>query len=503
MCGIATLVSSQHLADPPSEILFEALERLLGSPGSDPLKTRTLLEAAGTAARSWVRRSGVLAALQDQEIEGRLGGSADRLARWVERLESLEFRSEAHNQVVVAGKDLVWQIRQDILGNLGPIRDLIAENSARALARGYELNLILRSLDRLEVRGRDSAGLAVYASFASPGDLDTWLDAQSGRRSDLESRIDPLLGQRAVARSAAAPQTLLFIHKVAAEVGKMGDNVATLRQALKGDRLLQDLLQSPGPRFRYLAHTRWASNGVISEGNAHPVDSGVLEGGRPLPHSQGALVAVLNGDIDNYHDLRQRYVTDRGLEIDPRITTDAKIIPIVVAHHLERTGELDGAFERAVEEFEGSMAIGLMSAAHDQVLFAQKGSGQALFFGDGKESMAVASEMYGVIELSSLYLKAEGEKSPRGELFSLCPAGDSARLVLLETTGSGTPSPQRWQTAEITTRDIDRGPPIHTSFSKRSGSRCRAPGGPSEARSTAEAQTGRASRSVLTPFRPK
>ena len=65
-------------------------------------------------------------------------------------------------------------------------------------------------------------------------------------------------------------------------------------------------------------------------------------------------MASLNGDIDNFQGLYQKYVIEAGAAVDPGITTDAKIIPVVVEAKLRETERLEQAFERAFAEFEGA-----------------------------------------------------------------------------------------------------------------------------------------------------
>ena len=76
------------------------------------------------------------------------------------------------------------------------------------------------------------------------------------------------------------------------------------------------------------------------------------------PNRGPYVVGVLNGDVDNHADLKAAH----GLRIAGPITTDAKVIPALVARNAQVTGDdRDGiveAFRRAVASFDGSVAIG-------------------------------------------------------------------------------------------------------------------------------------------------
>ncbi|HMQ28828.1 MAG TPA: SIS domain-containing protein, partial [Acidimicrobiales bacterium] len=118
---------------------------------------------------------------------------------------------------------------------------------------------------------------------------------------------------------------------------------------------------------------------------------------------------------------------------------------------------------------EGSVAIGASSAtAPDRLHLALRGSGQALYVGLAEDVYIVASEPYGVVEETATYLRMDGETpanpdnptASRGQIVVL----DGRRAGTLEGIDrhayDGTPLPvveADLATAQITTRDIDRG----------------------------------------------
>ena len=86
------------------------------------------------------------------------------------------------------------------------------------------------------------------------------------------------------------------------------------------------------------------------------------------------------------------------------------MIPALVSREALAAPDLVEAFRRTVSTFEGSVAIGAASAAEPgQVLLALRGSGQGLYVGLAEDLTIVASEPYGLVEVTDRYLRMDGE----------------------------------------------------------------------------------------------
>ena len=365
---------------------------------------------------------------------------------------------EQANATLIRLRDVNWALRNDRLRTAQAVAGLAQRDAGAAeLAAFTSVQQTLSALDRLEVRGRDSAGLHLYVwnhglDFADPA-IARLVDERS---------TDPLFTSGSV---RVADGVLSFVYKAAAEIGELGDNTRVLRTAMTNDVLLHLALRSPDARLSVLSHTRWASVGIISEPNAHPLNHEEEKiGGLTGPYVVGAL----NGDVDNHADLKVAH----DLTIAGPITTDAKVIPALVSRHTAASGDLVEGFRRTVASFEGSVAIGAASAARpDTVLLALRGSGQALYVGLADDCYVVASEPYGVVEETKRYVRIDGEtpSSPdhptnRGQIFVLdaATAGELSGVRRLAYDGTELALSERdVVTAEVTTRDIDRGDAPH------------------------------------------
>ncbi len=459
MCGIIGIVGRHTDRPAPSPAdLLDALDTAIAA-WPDVAAATADIESVDQALRGV---PGVQALLASPQLVADLLDRLDRLDQLV-RARDRELDGghlpaeelERASAELLRGRDVLWAVRHDRLpmadavGRLSGVESGNVDAPASFLAGYLAIEQALAAIDRLEVRGRDSAGVHVLVADHDivDGDLTALLAERGG---------DPLFQNGAVV--APRPRLLSFVYKTAAEIGELGDNTAALRASIISDELLRRALRAPGATAAVLGHTRWASVGIISEPNTHPLDSAELADGGDavdLPF----VVAALNGDVDNHADLR----AEHGLRIAPPITTDAKTIPTLVGRRLaDGTGPVE-AFRRTVNEFEGSVAIAAATADDPQRLYlALRGSGQGLYVGLADDRFVVASEPYGVVEETDRYVRLDGERGGEVVVLDGRLGGSLAGIERLAYDGESLPVSERDVVrSEVTTRDIDRGEAPH------------------------------------------
>jgi len=468
MCGIIAVVRRPSGRTPPAAAdVVLRLERAWAAASEarqvEAVTAAHLDRAAGEleAADGLLRgAAGLECLLGDPARLAALDRRAGELEHLVDRMEARldagqhgqpTAALEAVNAALVRLKDALWAIRRDRIVTVRAVEALAGPNPGRATVEAFaSIQTALSALDRLEVRGRDSAGLHVLVTGHG---LD--LDDPEVARTLAARRQDRLFTSRAVRTPHGH---LSFVYKAASEVGELGDNGRRLRAAITGDTLLRRALAAEGAEAMVLGHTRWASVGMINEANAHPLNQ-EEDGGPETPYT----VAALNGDVDNHARLVERH----GLKLPDEITTDAKVIPVLVSRRLASGLPLEEAFRQTVAEFDGSVAIAASVAeAPGRLLLALRGSGQALYVGLAEDLFVVASEPYGLVEESARYLRMDGEATSdpdgggRGQIIVLdrALAGTTAGIRRLTYQGTDLPVGEGdLHRAEITTRDIDRG----------------------------------------------
>ena len=492
MCGIVGILMRPHPG--PATCSRELLEGLAatgrcveaavgGLDGADAEALASALTDAASALASWNRRlrarPAVRSLVRDPALCAAVKAALEPGFEALKRLESTldagaaafgDAGLEVIHRAAGTLADAEWAIRCDRLRTAAEVRALApAGVSDAGLDVLIGVHQAFSSLDRLEIRGRDSAGLFLLLSGHGLDAGDPAIRGELDRRSG-----GSLFGHRAIARRGGR---LSLIYKCAEEIGELGDNVRFLRAAVAGDPVLAAALESPDVEVAILGHTRWASVGRVNEANAHPLNEAEASAGEAGSEQAPQVVAAINGDIDNHADLA---VLEK-LDIDPLITTDAKVMPVLMSRRLTCGDDPLDAFRLTVSEFEGSLAVGTLCGDDPNRLYlAIKGSGQGLYVGLADHAFVVASEPYGLVEETSTYLRLDGEAAAgpdrpgvaTGQIAVLDArrAGDLGGIERYGMDGSPLPlDGEELERAEITTRDIDRGEFPHFLLKEISG----------------------------------
>lgn len=360
--------------------------------------------------------------------------------------------------------DYLWQIDQEVLENVGRTLAIMpghmaADVTARDrhfLAWGIEQ--VLESIDKLEVRGRDSAGVAV--AFTLPAGMDPELGLSAAQKTQLCDRcsIDNADTRQVLVRKLDDGRIACrFLYKVAQLVGQLGDNGAALREFIVSDELLWSMIEGM-ESLNIIAHTRWASNGIISVPNCHPVD-GLVEG--DLSTGLEKTMFVLNGDVDNYRTLVEESVVSKGAYIPPVISTDAKILPVLFHVDAPEGGGAEERFRSVLDRCEGSLAVVMQNLSDfDSQFLAQKGSGQSFYVGRTQDGWLVASEAYGMAARArTSYPMAVRRQGGVSVVLRSSDPADAVPEARFLDTGEGVPLKE--ETIEIFSRDIFRGQYTH------------------------------------------
>jgi glutamine---fructose-6-phosphate transaminase (isomerizing) len=197
-----------------------------------------------------------------------------------------------------------------------------------ALSKRNIVPVLVQGLERLEYRGYDSCGVAVYAQGDGHG-----ADYGSGlRRARSTSRVSELAEQ-----VAAGPIE-----------GMLG-----------------------------IAHTRWATHGAPAVHNAHPHFS---HGPGAEAHQRPGRVALVhNGIIENHDELRAK-LKARGYVFLSQTDTE------VIAHLIDSLyeGDLFDAVKAAVSQLHGAYAIAVFCKDEPHRLIGAR-AGSPLILGVGKD----------------------------------------------------------------------------------------------------------------------
>jgi len=123
-----------------------------------------------------------------------------------------------------------------------------------------------------------------------------------------------------------------------------------------------------------IGHTRWATHGGPTDGNAHPH---LADGGK--------LALIHNGIIENFASLRDELQAE-GVEFLSE--TDSEVAAHLVARSFRETGDLTAAMQQAVQRLEGAFTLLVVHADQPGVVVgARRNSPLVVGLGDGENFM--------------------------------------------------------------------------------------------------------------------
>ncbi|MCS6760902.1 MAG: glutamine--fructose-6-phosphate transaminase (isomerizing) [Candidatus Devosia symbiotica] len=159
-----------------------------------------------------------------------------------------------------------------------------------------------------------------------------------------------------------------------------GGEIARRRAEGKLINLAQKLDAEPMSGLTGIGHTRWATHGAPTEGNAHP-------------HVTDRVAVVHNGIIENYRDMLADLAGDGYL---PSTQTDTEAVALWVSRELANGADPELAVSRTLKKLRGAFALAFMFRGDENLLIAARhGAPLAIGYGNGEmylgsDAMAMA-----------------------------------------------------------------------------------------------------------------
>ncbi|MCD6039326.1 MAG: glmS 1 [Gammaproteobacteria bacterium] len=141
-----------------------------------------------------------------------------------------------------------------------------------------------------------------------------------------------------------------------------------------------------------IAHTRWATHGIPSEENSHPL----------ISHNE--IAVVHNGIIENHEELK-KFLLEQGYLFHSE--TDTETVVHLLHYHLKKTDDLLIATQHTVSKLEGAYALGILSTRFPERLIAVR-DGCPLVLGKSEKNEAFfASDPLALLSVTNQFIYLE------------------------------------------------------------------------------------------------
>lgn len=153
------------------------------------------------------------------------------------------------------------------------------------------------------------------------------------------------------------------------------------------------LQQTPLDGMIGIGHTRWATHGAPTEGNAHP-------------HATPKVSVVHNGIIENYRELRENLAKDG---YTAQTETDTEVVALLATREIDRGAEPKDAVQATLKMLRGAFGLAFLFAEHAHTIIVAR-QGSPLAIGFGGDEMYLGSDAFALAPFTNkiTYLK-EGD----------------------------------------------------------------------------------------------
>ncbi|HEX3148095.1 MAG TPA: glutamine--fructose-6-phosphate transaminase (isomerizing) [Gemmataceae bacterium] len=154
-----------------------------------------------------------------------------------------------------------------------------------------------------------------------------------------------------------------------------GNRLHLRKKAGRVGELTSFLQQQPAPGCVGISHTRWATHGSATDGNAHPHVAG---------QGVNQVAVVHNGVIENYATLKKQLEAE-GVVFQSQ--TDTEVVAQLIAYHLD--GDLVSAVRKVLKQLKGTYGLAVVSPQNpDVIVGARLGSPLVVGIGEGEHYLA-------------------------------------------------------------------------------------------------------------------
>ncbi len=197
----------------------------------------------------------------------------------------------------------------------------------------------------------------------------------------------------------------------------------TRKKAGKLNYLVAEIEAHPLPTAHIgIGHTRWATHGAATDGNAHP----------HLGGATSKLSLIHNGIIENFAELKAELIAG-GTKFSSE--TDSEVAAHLIADAYERTGDLVTAFTEVVNRLHGAFTILVIDQDQPDVVLAARrnaplviglgdhenflGSDVAAFVEHTKRAIAVGQDQIVILRAESVEVRGFDGKPAETEEFEV------------------------------------------------------------------------------------